>query len=477
MCHHQSLGPMSALNGRAGLPMTSAPTGHLLAYVSLVAATGGFLFGYDTAVINGANPYISAYFSLDPLQEGLTGASAILGCIPGALIGGFLSDRSGRKKVLFVCALLFAISGIASALPTTFAAFLSARFLGGIAIGISSMVCPVYIGECAPAAVRGRLGTLFQLGIVVGIFLTFFLNAAIQGSGDHAWNVAFGWRWMLAAEVLPAGLLLYVLPRSPESPRWLIQKGRDDEARGILTHWVDSAAIESEVAGIRAVAERETGHLSELFARRFRRPLIIAVGIAVVAQLSGINAVMYYSTRIFTAAGVGIGDAFTATVLIGFVNLVFTLAAVSLVDRAGRRLLLLIGLLLQVLSLSAVAWLLASHATGAPLLVAILIFIASFAIALGPIPWLLGSEVFPAKIRGRAMSLVSFSVWVSCYAVAQTFPMLNDSPAIGPAKTFCIYAAVSAAGLIFTYFWVPETKGRTLEEIETSWSSAVPAGK
>jgi SP family arabinose:H+ symporter-like MFS transporter len=442
-----------------------------LSRVALVAAIGGFLFGYDTAVINGANPYISAHFGLDSVQEGFAAASAILGCIPGALLGGFISDRSGRKRVLVLCALLFAIAGIASALPVSFMQFLAARFLGGLAIGISSMVCPVYIGECAPAAVRGRLGSLFQLGIVVGIFLTFFINAGIQACGDHAWNEAVGWRWMLGAEALPAVVLLWVLPRAPESPRWLVQAGREAEARRILCGWLDAGAVVQELAAIRGAVATESGRLTELLQPRFRRPLVIAVGVAVIAQLSGINAVMYYSTKIFITAGVGVRDAFTATVSIGFVNLVFTLLAVALVDRAGRRPLLLIGLVFQTLSLASVAWLLDTHAAGVALLFAILTFIASFAIGLGPIPWLLGSEVFPAKIRGRAMSVVSFSVWVACYAVAQTFPMLNGSPAVGPARTFRLYALVSALGLVFTSLWVPETKGRTLEEIESSWTA------
>jgi SP family arabinose:H+ symporter-like MFS transporter len=352
---------------------------------------------------------------------------------------------------------------------------LSARFFGGIAIGISSMVCPIYIGECAPARLRGRLGTLFQLGIVVGIFLTLFVNSVIQGLGDHAWNVTRGWRWMLATEALPACLLLGLLPRSPESPRWLVQKGEEEAARRILAHLLDFAMIEPEIAAIRAVAAAESGRLAELFERRFRRPLIIAVGVALVAQLSGINAVMYYSTKIFMTAGVGVRDAFTATAVIGFVNLAFTLVTVALVDRAGRRMLLLIGLLLQVLSLAAIARMLDAHVHGLPLLLGILLFIASFAIALGPITWLLGSEIFPARIRGRAMSVMAFTVWVGCYAVAETFPILNDSPIVGPAKTFGLYAAVSLIGLIFTYLLVPETKGRTLEEIENSWLGKHPA--
>jgi MFS transporter, SP family, arabinose:H+ symporter len=458
-------GPQTAIEW---MPTSSS---HALARVSLVAATGGFLFGYDTAVINGANQYLTAHFGLSSAQEGFAAASAILGCIPGALLGGSLSDRFGRKAVLLLCAILFLLSGIASALPTNMTEFLIARFLGGIGIGISSMVCPVYIGECAPAAHRGRLGTLFQLGIVVGIFLTLFLNSFIQGFGDQSWNAAIGWRWMLGSEAVPACLLLWLLRRAPESPRWLIQQGRDEDARNILARWADASTIESEIAAVRAVTRSESGRLSELVEPRFRRPLIIAVGIAVVAQLSGINAILYYSTKIFMTAGVGISDAFTATVLVGFVNLLFTLAAVALMDRAGRRALLLVGLAAQVLSLFTVAYLLGTHSSGLALLLAVLIFIAAFALALGPISWLLGSEIFPARIRGSGMSVMAFTTWVGCYSVAQTFPILNDNPAIGSAKTFCIYAAASLTGLAFTFFLVPETKGRTLEEIDAFWSN------
>lgn len=451
--------------------MPETASRHGLRLVSLVVATGGFLFGYDTAVINGANPYLSAHFGLNPVQEGLAGASAILGCIPGALMGGFICDKFGRRAVLFLCAALFIASGVGSALPTTFTEFLIARLVGGVAIGIASVACPVYIGECAPAAQRGRLGTLFQLGIVVGIFLTLFLNSFVQGLGDSEWNTAYGWRWMLGSEVFPALALFCLLPASPESPRWLILKGREGQARQILAQWENTAAIDSEIETAHAVADTESGRLVELFERRFRRPLFIAVGIAAVAQLSGINAIMYYSTKIFTTAGIGVRDAFSATVLVGFVNLCFTLVAMVFVDRAGRRPLLLIGLVLQVLSLSTVAWALASHSRGIALLLAVLTFIASFAMGLGPLAWLLGSELFPAKVRGRAMSIVALVTWVGCYAVAQTFPMLNENPGIGPAKTFCLYGMVSLVGLIFTFFLVPETKGRTLEQIESSWSA------
>ncbi|MCU0781701.1 MAG: sugar porter family MFS transporter [Akkermansiaceae bacterium] len=440
----------------------------LLLVVS-VAAVGGFLFGYDTAVINGANQYLKKHFMLDPVQEGFAGASAILGCIPGAMFAGFLSDRFGRRKVLFLCAILYAVSGFLSAVPRTFGEFLAARFISGLGIGASSMICPVYIAEIAPKEWRGRLGSLFQLGIVLGIFLTLFINARIQGLGDETWNTTMGWRWMLGAEVAPAIILLALLFFVPESPRWLIQAGREEEARKIFESVGGAQHAGREIATVREVLGQEEGRFSELFHARFRRPLIIAVLLMMFSQFSGINAIMYYSTKIFTAAGVGIEDAFESSVIVGVVNVVFTLVAIALVDRAGRRALLLVGLAVQVLALGSVGWMFHTAQGGLPLLLGIVVFIAAFGLALGPIPWILCSEIFPTKIRGRAMSLATFTIWTACYIVAQTFPMLNDSPAIGPAKTFGVYAFCSLLGLVFVLTMVPETKGRTLEEIEASW--------
>ena len=448
---------------------TSSASRHSLVLVTLVAATGGFLFGYDTAVINGANQYLTAHFGLTPAQEGFAGASAILGCIPGAMAAGFISDRFGRKKVLFLCAILFGLSALLSAVPRTFGEFLVARFIGGLGIGACSMVCPVYVSELAPARKRGSLGTLFQLGIVIGIFLTLFINAWIQGRGDEAWNTVAGWRWMFGAEVAPALLLLALLFLAPESPRWLIQAGREEEARRILAGVGGAAHAHQEIGAVREVLAQEEGRFRELFAPRFRVPLLVAVGLMAVSQFSGINAIMYYSTKIFTTAGIGVQDAFLASVIVGLVNVCFTFVALAFVDRAGRRPLLLIGLAVQVAALSTVGALFAAGVGGIALLVAILAFIAAFAMALGPIPWIVCSEVFPTKIRGRAMSLATFVIWTSCYAVAQTFPILNDHPAIGPAKTFLVYAACSLAGFLFVLLRLPETKGRTLEQIEQGW--------
>ena len=441
---------------------------HSMVLVMLVAVTGGFLFGYDTAVINGANQYLKLHFQLNSLQEGFAGTSAIVGCIPGAMCAGWLSDRFGRRKVLFLCAILYAVSGLLSAVPQTFPEFLAARFISGLGIGASSMICPVYIAELAPAAKRGRLGSLFQFGIVLGIFLTLFVNARVQNLGDEAWNAASGWRWMLGAEVLPAIFLVLLLFYVPESPRWMLQMKREPEARRILENLVGPDGAAEEIAAVQNVLNQEENSFWELLShRRFRRPLFIAVLLMIFSQFSGINAIMYYSTKIFTTAGIGVKNSFAATAIVGLVNLLFTFIAIALVDKAGRRALLLAGLAAQVMALGVAGWMFHTGAGGLGLLIAIVAFIAAFAAALGPVPWILCSEIFPAKIRGRAMSIATFTIWASCYIVAQTFPMLNDSPRIGPAVTFWIYAACSALGLVFVLAMVPETKGRSLEEIET----------
>jgi SP family arabinose:H+ symporter-like MFS transporter len=449
---------------------TKSGSGVFVIFVTAVAAIGGFLFGYDTAVINGANSYLTEHMHLNSTQQGLAGASAIAGCIPGAMFAGFLSDRFGRRKLLFLCAMLYAISGLLSAIPNTFAEFLSARFISGLGIGASSMICPVYIAEIAPEKWRGRLGTLFQLGIVTGIFLTLFINKVIQGLGDEAWNTAHGWRWMLGMEVVPAVAFIAMLFAVPESPRWLAQRGRDDEARRVLERAGGIAHAETEMKAIREAMHFEEGRFSELLRGPFLRPLLIAVVVMACSQFCGINAIMYYSTKIFSAAGGGQNAAFASSVWVGLINFAFTFVAIGFVDKAGRRPLLLIGTAVQVIALALVGWMFHEQASGIGLLVCVILFIAAFAMGMGPVGWLFCSEIFPNKLRGRAMSLAALTVWVSCYVVAQTFPMLNDSPAFGPAKTFWAYAAVSLFSFVFVLALVPETKGRTLEEIEKMWS-------
>ena len=459
----------------AAQPAQSAVTAkgslQFVVFASAVTAIGAFLFGYDTAVINGANTYLQSHFGLDPQRDsgwiGLATASAIYGCIPGSMFAGFFSDRFGRRRVLFFCALLYALSAVLSAIPQTFAQFIGARFLSGIAIGISSMICPVYIAEMAPAKWRGRLGALFQLGIVTGIFLTLFINQWIQQYGDAAWNAARGWRWMLAAEALPAFAFVLLIFPIPESPRWLIQAGREEEARRILVRIGGPDHATSEIAAVREVLRQETGTFGELFSKHYRLPLLIAFVLTVGAQFSGINSIMYYSTEIFRNATGNANAAFASSVLIGLVNLVATFGAILFVDKAGRKPLLLVGNTIQVAGLVAVGVTFASNPHSPALLWFVMLYTAAFAIAMGPLPWIVCSEIFPAKLRGRAMSLSAFLVWVACLIVAQTFPMLLG--VLGAAKTFWIYAACSAATFFFVLFRFRETKGRTLEEIELSW--------
>jgi SP family arabinose:H+ symporter-like MFS transporter len=340
------------------------------------------------------------------------------------------------------------------------------------------MICPVYIAEISPEKWRGRLGALFQLGVVVGIFVTLFINLQIQGMGDGAWNTAWGWRWMLGAEVAPAALLLFILFTVPESPRWLFQQGRLDEAHAVLQRIGGKAHAASELKAMRAMhaenahraaAPRGEGRLGELLDPCYRRPLLVAIFLMMFSQFSGINAIMYYSTKIFTTAGVGVRDSFSSSVWIGLVNILFTLVAIALVDRAGRRPLLLVGTAVQTVALGFAGWMFYGGQHGLALLGCIIAFIGAFSVAMGPIPWIFCSEIFPTRIRGRAMSIATFTIWLSCFIVAQTFPMLNDSPAVGPALTFWIYAGCSLGSFIFVLARVPETKGRKLEDIEAAW--------
>jgi SP family arabinose:H+ symporter-like MFS transporter len=438
-------------------------------FATSVTAIGGFLFGYDTAVINGANSFLQNHFAIDPQRDsflmGLATASAILGCIPGAMCAGFISDRFGRRRMLFFCAVLFGLAGILSAIPQTFGQFIAARILSGVAIGVSSMICPVYIAEIAPPQWRGRLGSLFQLGIVTGIFVTLFINDWIQRPADPAWNNAFGWRWMLGAEAAPAILFLLLLFPIPESPRWLIQANRESEARAILLRIGGEDYAEAEITAVNSVLQQEEGSFGELFSRRYRLPLLIALVLMFGSQLSGINAIMYYSTEIFKNATGETATAFHSSVWIGLVNLVATFIAIGLVDNLGRKPLLLAGNAIQVIALAAVGVIYVRNPQSPALLGFVILYIAAFAMAMGPLPWIVCSEIFPAKLRGRAMSVATFCIWSGCLAVAQTFPTLLK--VIGPAKTFWTYAACSAGTFLLVLILLPETKGRTLEEIET----------
>jgi len=447
--------------------LTTFPNLRYVLLISLVAAFGGFLFGYDTAVINGAIGYLTKHFHLSAELTGWAASSLLVGCMAGAVMGGPMGDRFGRKPSLILCAVLFAVSSVASALPHSLAAFAWARFAGGVAIGAASMLSPLYIAEIAPEKIRGTLVALYQLAIVVGILVVFFVNLQIQRLGDEAWNEATGWRWMLASLAVPSVLFGFLMMLVPESPRWLMKMGRPDEARAVLTRVGGPESAEREIRQIEEALRREEGRWHELLAPGYRRALLIGVGLAVFGQFSGINSIMYYATDIFKAAGAGTAAAFRQTVTVGVVNLLFTFVAVWLVDRAGRRPLLIAGTAVQVLALGFVGLMFNQGGADKFLLLGVLGFVAAFAVAMGPIPWIVNSEIFPTKLRGRAMSVAIFCLWFADWVVTQTFPMLREG--IGPAWTFWVYAACSLLSTFFVIALVPETRGRTLEEIERSW--------
>lgn len=435
--------------------------------ITLVAAFGGFLFGYDTAVVSGAIGFLRSHFKLSAELTGWAASSMLVGCMFGAMGAGPLGDRIGRKRGLLLCAFVFGASALASALPQSLAQFAWARFAGGLAIGAASILSPIYIAEIAPERVRGRLVALYQLAIVIGILGVFFVNLQIQRLGNESWNAASGWRWMFGSLVLPSAGFALLLIFVPESPRWLLKAGRRDPARAILEKIGGAENAAREIREIEAALRQEEGKWRELLSPGYRRALAIGAALAVFSQFSGINSIMYYAPEIFKAAGSGTDAAFVQTVAVGGVNLLFTFVAIALVDRAGRRPLLVAGTAAQAASLSAVALAFAAGGANALLLAGILAFVAAFAMAMGPVSWIVNSEIFPTKLRGRAMALSIFLLWLACFTVSQTFPILLER--IGPAATYGIYAACSLASMLFVLLFVPETKGRTLEEIEAGW--------
>ena len=490
-----------------------------LLMATCVGALGGLLFGYDTAVISGAEQYLQVHFRLGSGMQGWAASSALVGCIVGAALAGALADAIGRKRSLIICALLYMISGVGTAIPQTVDQFVWMRFVAGLGIGAASMISPMYIAELAPARVRGRLVGVYQLAIVIGILLVFFINMLIKNQGDETWNQDWGWRWMFAAGTPPAILFGLAVLLVPESPRWLMKRNRRDEAIAVLTRVGGTDHVAAEVPEIENSLSQTQGTFSELFTR-YHRPLVMGVLLAVLSQFSGINTVMYYGPRIFasikeqshgtflsTLLAGGMDPTFLSAVLVGVVNVVFTLVAMWLIDRAGRKVLLTVGAFVQFLSLGSVGWLCWTGGSGGWQMAGILVFVASFAAGNGVVCWVLISEIFPNRIRGRAMSLATLALWAGCFLVSVTFPMLIDvnvrpqlgastvgllvSPqgqgpllaasALYPGRpdvgrgmglplTFLMYAGFGLLNSLYVLLAVPETRGRSLEAIEASWT-------
>jgi len=442
--------------------------------VTLVAALGGLLFGYDTGVINGAIGPLKAYFSLNEVREGWAMGCALLGCALGAAGAGAISDRFGRKRVLILSAVLFFVSAIGTAVPTTLTTFILFRLLAGLGIGAASISSPLYIAEITPARIRGRMVSINQFAIVSGISVVFFVNYFIALQGDELWNQNTGWRWMFASGALPACVLLALLFLVPESPRWLTKQGREDKALGILTRVNGPGLARVELAQIKDTLCHETGSLKQLFQPGMKIVLVIGIALAVLQQITGINVFLYFGTEIFKKMGSGTNAALLQNIIVGVVNLSFTVVAIWTVDRLGRKPLMMIGSSGMGLCLLAMGLAAYARTTGLWMLLFILGYMACFALSVGPVTWVILSEIFPTRIRGRAMAIATICLWVANYVVSQTFPMMNDDRSwlvatFHRALPFWLYGAFCAVLLVFVWAFVPETKGKTLEEIERHW--------
>ena len=432
--------------------------------VAASTAIAGLLFGYDTAVINGALVYLKADFQLTSVTTELTAAVLLWGCAVGAGAAGFVSDRFGRRVVLLASGVLFCISGLGAALSTQWWHLLTARVLGGLAIGCASLIAPLYLAEISPAHVRGRLVTLYQLAIVTGILLAFMSNYGLtQLSANN-------WRWMFGLGAAPALVLCISLLWIPESPRWLLQVGQRARARTVLSRIAPSESVDEELTAISSSISSEShGSYRELFSgKALRKPLVLTVMLAIIQQVTGINTVLYYGSMIFGEhAGSSRSEAFGMNVIVGVVNLVFTIAALFSIDRAGRRPLLLTATAGMAVCLvgfaAALAWMPAHPAVA---LAAVLGYVAFFAYGLGPGVWVCLAELFPNHIRGRAMSFATVVLWLAVSLVTATFLSLVQT--FSAPVVFLAYAIICALSFLYIWARLPETKNRTLEEIQAS---------
>ncbi|MFD0048365.1 sugar porter family MFS transporter [Actinomycetes bacterium NPDC127524] len=434
--------------------------------VSVVAAVGGLMFGYDTAVISGAEGFIQQRFHLTDVMIGWVVSSLLLGAIIGTAAGGILSDKYGRKRMLFVSAIFYGIGAIYSAIPSSVAELVFARLIGGVGVGMAVFLAPLYIAEIAPANWRGRLGSLDQLAISIGQSVVFFINAAVANQGGQHWNVTTGWRWMLGIGAAPAIIFFFLLFFVKESPRWLEKKGRSDEALQILNRiHLDGNDAKKEHTEIKDAISKEDGSIKDIFKPGLRKALMIGVVVAFLSQWAGINAIMYYAPKIFQAGGSNMASAFMQTTIMGVVMVVFTILGLLLMDRVGRTKLISIGTAVMAICLFGIGLSFSlGQSTGLLILVFILLYMAAFMTTIGPGMWVLLSEIFPTRIRGLAMSISTVALWVADYIVSQIFPVLLQDA--GPGITFFIFAAGSAIISIFTIKVIPETRNKSLEEIE-----------
>lgn len=445
-------------------------------FICLVSAMGGLLFGYDWVVIGGAKPFYELYFGIAdmPAMQGLAMSIALLGCLVGAMMGGMLADRYGRKPLLLISAIIFLISAYATGAFSVFHWFLIARFLGGVGIGLASGLSPMYIAEVAPESIRGKLVSLNQLTIVLGILGAQVVNWLIadpipeeftQTDIAASWNGQMGWRWMFWGAAFPAGLFLLLSFFIPESPRWLAMCGRGDEAVNILGRIGGKMYADNEIRVLESVAvhDKQGGGLRMLFSCPFRKVLMFGIVIAVFQQWCGTNVIFNYAQEIFQGAGYSLGDVLFNIVITGVANVIFTFVAIYTVDKLGRRALMLIG----AGGLAGIYFILGTcyffEVSGFFMVVLVVLAIACYAMSLGPVTWVLLAELFPNRVRAVAMATCTFSLWVASFILTYTFPFLNSF--LGSSGTFWIYTLICVAGFLFLRS-LPETKGKSLEALE-----------
>lgn len=432
--------------------------------VYFFGALGGLLFGYDTGVIAGAILFINEDLGLSPFTSGLVVSSLLVGAMIGAAFAGPIADATGRRKLVLVAAIIFAVGAIGAALATSAGMLILFRFVLGLAVGAASLIVPLYLAEVAPTEIRGAVASLNQLMIVTGILVAYIANSALAG--------AEAWRWMIALAVIPSLLLFLGMLFMPETPRWLVSKDRDEEAREVLRRTRDETAVEAEMSDIKRVEGQEEGGLGELLASWVRPALLVGMGLAIFQQIIGINTIIYYAPTTLTNVGFGNSAAILANAGIGVINVTMTLVAIRFIDQVGRKPLLLLGAAGMALSLAILGLtsLLLPEPSGVSLvgiitLVCLALFIAAFAVSWGPIVWVMLGEIFPLKVRGSAMAVATVLLWGANFVVSLSFPVLLE--ALGIGWLFLGYSLIGLAALFFVRSFVTETKGRSLEKIES----------
>ncbi len=468
---------------------TAKNSGYLLK-LTLVATLGGLLFGYDTGVISGTVGSLESFFvtpkglseAAASAFKGFLVASALIGCIIGGTFGGLVSKKLGRKNGLILAAVLFLISALGSAMPEMFLApigqldhtfstiFICYRIIGGIGVGLASMLSPLYIAEIAPADSRGKLVSFNQLAIVGGFMVVYFVNYFIsKGGGSDEWLNTVGWRWMFASEVIPAGLFLGLLFTVPDTPRSLMLKNKPEEALDVLIKVNGEEEGHKILSEIKGTVVQTSGSLLTYG----WGILVIGVLLSIFQQFVGINVVLYYAPEIFKSIDPDTDGALLLTIIVGIVNFLFTIIAVKTVDKKGRKPLMLIGALGMAVAMLSLGFVFFSGATGYLALACMMLYVASFALSWGPVVWVLLSEIFPNQIRGKAMAVAVAAQWISNYLVSLTFPMMNDSSELtalfNHGFAYWVYGVMSLLAMWFVWKYVPETKGKTLEEMEELW--------